>query len=129
MRNFLAYTFILFLGALSAGVAVAQDRPIDFSSQGANVFSAPGAQGLSLPSQASPAAVVATFLQAQGVRPATVNSLVVTKSGRSSRTGLTHLRFAQVVEGLTVHGTYVKASVHDDGGLASLIENLAPPSG
>ena len=130
MRNALIHTLVVSLAVLFASVAIAQDRPIDFSSQGANVFSAPGARGLSLPSQAAPAAVVATFLQAQGLLPATVSSLVVTSRGRSSRTGHTHLRFAQVVDGLTVYGTYVKAAVHDDGGLAHLIENLAtPPAG
>jgi VCBS repeat-containing protein len=115
------------LGAISAGAALAQDRPIDFSSRGANVFSAPGVQSLSLPSQAAPAAVVATFLNSQGHLPETVASLAVTSKGRVSRTGITHLRFAQEVAGLTVYGTYVKAAVNDDGELVHLIENLATP--
>jgi hypothetical protein len=108
---------------------MAQERPIDFSSQGANVFSAPGAQSLSLPSQAAPSAVVATFLNSQNYHPETVASLVVTSEGRTSRTGITHLRFAQEVEGLTVYGTYVKAAVNDAGELVHLIENLATPAG
>ena len=61
---------------------------------------------------------------------ATVGSLVTTSEGRVARTGLTHLRFAQEVEGLTVYGTYVKAAVNDAGELVHLIENLAtPPAG
>ena len=127
MRKALASAFVCFLGAISVGAAMAQDRPIDFSSKGANVFSAPGAQSLSLPSQAAPAPVVASFLHSQGYLPETVASLVVTSEGPVSRTGLTHLRFAQEVEGLTVYGTYVKAAVNDDGELVHLIENLATP--
>jgi len=128
MRKLFTYTFVCLLGAACAGTTKAQERPIDFTASGANVFGAPGAQSLSLPSQAAPAAVVASFLRARGFRPETVASLVVEKSGRVSRTGITHLRLAQEVEGLTVYGTYVKAAVNDDGELVHLIENLATPS-
>jgi len=128
MRKVFTLTFVCFLGAICAGVTEAQERLIDFSSRGANVFGAPGAQSLSLPSQAAPAVVVATFLRSRGFRPETVASLVVKKAGRVSRTGITHLRFAQEVEGLAVYGTYVKAAVNDDGELVHLIENLATPS-
>ena len=116
------------MGAICAGATKAQERPIDFSSKGANIFGTPGAQSLSLPSQAAPAAVVASFLSARGFLQETVASLVVKKAGRVSRTGITHLRFAQEVEGLTVYGTYVKAAVNDIGELVHLIENLATPS-
>jgi len=128
MRKVLASALICLLGAISAEAAIAQDRPIDFSSKGVNVFSAPGGQSLSLSSQAAPAAVVATFLHSQGYLPETLASLVVTSEGRVSRTGLRHLRFAQEVEGLTVYSTYVKAAVNDAGELVHLIENLATPS-
>ena len=102
----------VFLGAICAGATKAQERLIDFSSRGANVLGAPGARSLSLPSRAAPAVVVATFLRARGFRPETVASLVVKKAGRVSRTGITHLRIAQEVEGLAVYGTYVKAAVN-----------------
>ena len=128
MRKVLASALICLLGAISAEAAMAQDRAIDFSSKGVNVFSAPGGQSLSLSSQAAPAAVVATFLHSQGYLPETLASLVVTSEGRVSRTGLRHLRFAQEVEGLTVYGTYVKAAVNDAGELVHLIEKLATPS-
>ncbi len=128
-RLILPIAVLGFLGAICAGAAMAQDRPIDFSSKGANVFSTQGAQSLSLPSQAAPAAVVATFLNSQGYLPETVASLVATSESRVSRTGITHLRFTQEVEGLTVYGTYVKAAVNDDGELVHLIENLATPPG
>ncbi len=128
MRKVFTLTFVCFLSAICAGATKAQERPIDFSSRGANVLGAPGAQSLSLPSQAAPAAVVASFLRSRGFLPETVASLVVKKAGRVSRTGITHLRFAQEVEGFTVYGTYVKAAVNDDGELVHLIENLATPS-
>lgn len=131
MRKVLTSALICFLAATAAGTASAQDRPIDYSSKGARVFSAPGAQSLTLPSQAAPGPVVSAFLHSQGHLPETVSSLIVTSEGRVSRTGLTHLRFAQEVEGLTVYGTYVKAAVNDDGELIHLIENLVtpPPAG
>ena len=47
----------------------------------------------------------------------------------SARAGLTHFRFAQQVDGLTVYGTYVKAAVNDRGELVHLIENLAASAG
>ena len=81
-----------------------------------------------LASMPAKAATVATFLGSRGFRPETVASLVVKKAGRVSRTGITHLRFAQEVEGLAVYGTYVKDAVNDDGELVHLIENLATPS-
>lgn len=127
MGKVFASVFICFLGAISAGAATAQDRPIDFSSKGANVFNAPGGQSLTLPSPAAAPAVVADFLRGQGYLETTVGSLVTTSEGRSARTGITHLRFTQEVEGLTVYGTYVKAAVNDDGELVHLIENLATP--
>jgi len=71
--------------------------------------------------------VVASFLNSQGYLPETVGSLVTTSEGRSAHTGITHLRFAQEVEGLAVYGTYVKAAVNDDGEIVHLIENWATP--
>ena len=127
MRHVVIHAFILFLAAHSVGSAIAQDQPQDVSSASAKIFNAPGGLGLTLPSQAAPAAVVATFLNSRGYSPETVASLTVTNEGRTSRTGITHLRFAQEVEGLAVYGTYVKAAIHDDGRLVHLIENLATP--
>lgn len=40
---------------------------------------------------------------------------------------LTHLRFEQQIDGLTVFGAYVKATVNGDGQLVHLIEALATP--
>ena len=121
--------FGLFL-ALSAGTAPAQDRPIDLSSKGAKVFRGASGQGLTLPSQAAPRAVTVSFLRSQGHLPETIGSLVATGESRVARKGITHLRFAQEVEGLTVYGTYVRAAVNDRGELVHLIENLAtPPAG
>ena len=55
----------------------------------------------------------------------TVGSLVLQSENSVARTGLTHLRFTQQVEGLTVFGAYVKATVNGDGQLVHLIEALA----
>lgn len=84
-----------------------------------------GANGaaLTLPSTASPRAVVARFLREQGAAAAVAESIadVVAAPGR-----VRHVRFEQRVGGLAVYGTYVKATVSDRGELTHLIENLAP---
>jgi hypothetical protein len=112
-----------------SSAASAQGQIKDLSAQGAQVHSAGPGQGLTLPSQAAPAAVVANFLRGQGFGGQTVASLVQTVQTSNQGTGSTHLRFTQQADGLTVYGTYVKATVGGDGALTHLIENLASLGG
>lgn len=125
MHKFAALLVAGLFAALTASAAMAQERPADFRARNANIFSGPGGQALTLPSQASPPAVIMEFLRGEGYVSATVSSLVLEGENRVQRTGLTHFRFRQQVGGLTVHGAYVKATVNSDGQLVHLIEALA----
>jgi extracellular elastinolytic metalloproteinase len=102
--------------------------------EGAAPFSAPevriaratSSKGLTGTSRAATIDIVRGYLRAQGHSQATLDSLALVSEGRSSRTGVTHARFVQRVQGLDVYGVYVKASVDVSGQLTSIIENLVP---
>jgi extracellular elastinolytic metalloproteinase len=126
MHTFKAIIAAGLFAALTASAAMAQDQAASFNAQNANVHSGPSGQALTLPSQASAPSIVADFLRGEGLSGDTVGSLVL-QSENSARTGLTHLRFEQQVDGLTVFGAYVKATVNGDGQLVHLIEALATP--
>jgi len=113
--------------ALTASAAMAQDQAASFNAQNANVHSGTGGQPLTLPSQASAPSVVADFLRGEGLSGDTVGSLVLQSESSAPSNGLTHLRFGQQVDGLTVFGAYVKATVNGEGQLTHLIEALATP--
>jgi extracellular elastinolytic metalloproteinase len=94
----------------------AQNRP-SWNDRAASIHA--NEHGLTLPSSASPVAVVAQFLDAQGRDGNTVRSIAgVANNGR-------HARMEQRVNGRTVYGSYVKAAFNDQGQLVHLIENLA----
>lgn len=128
MRNFTILIVGAIFVALFSSAAAAQNSPASFRADNANVHSRPGGQALTLPSQASAPSVVAEFLGNEGLSRDTVASLVLQSENSVARTGLTHLRFGQRVEGLSVFGAYVKATVNGDGALVHLIEALARPN-
>ena len=69
---------------------------------------------------------MANFLKGRGASDATVGSLSAVSENRVARTGITHLRMEQRIDGLLVYNTYVKAAITDRGELAHLIEKIAP---
>ena len=125
MRTFKTIIAAGVFAAFTTSAAIAQDQAASFNAQNANVHSRPGGQALTLPSQASPPSVVADFLRGEGLSSDTVGSLVLQRQNSVARTGLTHLRFTQQIDGLTVFGAYVKATVNGEGELVHLIEALA----
>jgi len=96
-----------------------------WNGRAANTYRSEGVHALTLPSAASPAAVVAQFLGAKGRDAATLRSIALVSQG-SPRNGVAHSRMEQRVNGLAVYGSYVKASINERGELVHLIENLAP---
>jgi extracellular elastinolytic metalloproteinase len=79
---------------------------------------------LTLPSTASPRAVLAQHLRGQGRNQRTADSLV--ESGRRpGRAGVTHVQFEQRAAGLPVYGTYARAAFGAGGELINLAENVA----
>ena len=122
----------VFVCALSTATALS--LAVQASAQGAAPFSPPevrisrGTPGGALTVSARAAAidVVRGYLRTQGHSESTLDSLTLVSEGRSATTGVTHARFAQRVQGLDVHGVYVKASVDASGALTNIIENLVP---
>ena len=125
-------TKILGLSVLSASLALAAHAavtPLRPTQLATHVFQAQG-RPLTLPSQAAPTAVVASYLRGKGQSEATIRSLRLASQGQGSRNGEQHLRMTQEVAGLAVYDTYVKATVTPRGQLVSAIFNLAPvPAG
>ena len=78
---------------------------------------------LSLPSTASPRAVLVQYLRAQGRDEATVASIVQAGS-RAGRNGLRHAEFEQRANGMPVYGTYARAAVSQAGVLVNVVENV-----
>ena len=96
-----------------------------YHERSANIYRAEGVHALTLPSTASPTAIVGQFLGAKGRDAATLRSLALVSQG-SARNGVAHSRMEQRVSGLAVYGAYVKAAINERGELVHLIENLAP---
>ena len=112
--------------ALSAGPVLAQsatglDRSV------AQVQRSEAGRSLTTPSNASPAEIAAGYLRSRGRADAVLASLRSARSGAGAH-GVTHLRMEQVVDGLTVHGAYLKAAVNNRGELVQVIDRLAAVS-
>ena len=73
---------------------------------------------------AAPSDITAGYLRSRGRSDAVLASLRTTRSGAGAN-GVTHLRLEQVVDGLAVHGAYVKAAVNARGELVQVIDRLA----
>jgi hypothetical protein len=105
--------------------AAAQDSTLQFDQRRANALRAAPGQALTSPSGAAHASVVQAFLRAHGASAAAVAGLRQTES-RTSAAGVTHIRMEQQAGGLTVYGSYVKASINARGELVHVTEKLAP---
>jgi hypothetical protein len=96
-----------------------------WNERSANIYRSEGVHALTLPSTASPNAVVGQFLGAKGRDAATLRSIAMVSQG-AARNGVAHSRMEQRVNGLAVYGSYAKAAINERGELVHLIENLAP---
>jgi hypothetical protein len=90
----------------------------------ARIVRSPAGATLTPPSGATHGAVVAGFLRGRGLDVATAASLRQADD-RAIGVGQSQLRMEQVVDGLKVYGTYVKATFSSRGELVHLIENVA----
>ncbi|MCC6857559.1 MAG: M36 family metallopeptidase [Bryobacterales bacterium] len=105
----------------------APEQLIDLTAAGARVAAASRGQALSS-AGASPAAAVAAFLRGQNRPQAAVDTLMLDSESTDPRTGLTHLRFHQAVNGVDVYGAYVKATVNPRNELVHIVELLPDPA-
>ena len=115
-RRWSAVFLTLSLLSLPLAAQSWDDRP-------AKIHQAGGA-ALTLPSAASPTAVVARYLADSG-RDASLVSAIASVSQWRSPNGLTHAKLEQRVNGRVVYGAYGKAALNADGQLLHLIENFA----
>src|SRR5688572_18855182 len=115
----LACALLLSISLFAAG------RPIDFGADGARVHRDSDLRPLTAPSRSPRAEIVRAFLAERG-RGAAAATLQL--GGENRRGSVTHLRMRQQVAGLTVYGTYVKATLDGEGRLLSLVENTVAPS-
>jgi hypothetical protein len=129
MRNAFTIVVLVLLIAAPAGASAAgPDAPVVFDADRAVVYTARAGDALSSGEPGAMAeATVADFLGANGRDAATVASLVVTNSFVAQ--GVTHLRLAQMVDGLRIAGAYARAAVDGQGRLLHLVDNLAAVDG
>ncbi len=111
---------------LSFASQAAAQAAVPFSAPEVRIARATAAKALTGTSRAATIDIVRGYLRAQGHSQASLDSLTLVSEGRSERTGVTHARFVQRVQGLDLYGVYVKASVDASGQLTSIIENLVP---
>jgi extracellular elastinolytic metalloproteinase len=113
------------LAVLAISVAACAHGDLDDTPLDEPTTYRPGAgERLTPPTRAPAETVVRDFLRARGVPALSVDSLRV-ESTRRARTGIRHLRLAQTVGGLRIHGAYVKAAIADSGELVHLIDAAA----
>ena len=110
---------------IASSVAAQELAPLDAGA--ARVVRSPSGQTITPPSAAAHAAIVADFLSSRGLDAPTASSLRETGE-QPIGTGQTQLRMEQQVEGLSVYGTYVRATFSSRGELVHLIENVAAVS-
>jgi len=119
----------LVLGLAMAGIVSLHAQGVaDFQRPAPQIHRGSGAQPLALPGNASPVAVLAQYLRAQGRNEATAASIVAVAQSQA-RNGVAHLRLEQRVNGMLVYDGYVKASFGARGELLHVIDGLAnvPP--
>jgi hypothetical protein len=114
----LAAAFAVVFASQAAAQGRRFDPPPARTSQG------PAGGALSLPSNASPRAILAQYLRGAGHEEGTARSIVEGARNAGGR-GVTHQRFEQRAGGLPVYGTYAKASFNARGELVHVVENLA----
>ena len=79
---------------------------------------------LTLPQAGSAPAIIRDFVRDQHVGTE-LGTLATERESHLATRGLTHVRMTQEIDGLRVHGAYVKATVDDQGALVHIIDNLA----
>jgi hypothetical protein len=107
------------IAILAAAPAVATSA--ELANNPARIERAAAGKSLTAASNATPEAIVAGYMRGKGRPQAVVSSLRTTgKSTGANR--VTHLKMEQVVNGLQVHGAYVKAAINSRGELVHLID-------
>jgi hypothetical protein len=107
--------------ALSATLTAASAGAAELDRSAARVTQATAGKPLTAASKASPEAVAAGYLRGRGAAPDVVASLRVTNRSTGAN-GVKHVKMEQLVDGLKVHGAYVKAATNRRGELVQVID-------
>lgn len=127
--------FAAVLLTLSVVVPMTAQNRSSWERRPAQIYSSDARGAITMPSSASPAAVVEQFLTSHGHDATTAKSIAIgaaprgafaTESVPASDNGLLHIREDQRVDGMVVYGSYIKAALNQRGQIVHLIENLAP---
>jgi hypothetical protein len=118
----IALRLLVWLGLVAClpGAAAAQGRG-EFRTPAPRV----SRPGVDVPAATTPRAALQQLLRSQQRDEATIDSIVETSRARG-RQGMTHVRFEQRAAGLTVHGTYARLAIDQQGRLVHAVENLVP---
>jgi len=113
--------------AILAATPVVTAGAAELDRSPARITQAAAGKPLTAASRATPETIVAGYLRSRGRSPAVISSLHTTgKSTGANR--VTHLQMAQVVDGLTVQGAYVKAAINARGELVHVIDRTVAVS-
>jgi extracellular elastinolytic metalloproteinase len=109
------------LFAVSAALSVVSAGAAELDRSAARVTQAKAGKTLTAASNATPEAVVADYLRGHGRAPDVVASLQVVDRSTSAN-GVKHVQMEQQVDGLKVHGAYVKGATNQRGELVQVID-------
>jgi len=109
------------LAAVAAAISVVSASAAELDRSAARVTQAQAGKPLTAASNASADAVVTDYLRSHGRAADVVASLRVVDRSSSSN-GVKHVRMEQQIDGLTVHGAYVKGATNQRGELLQVID-------
>lgn len=118
---------ILFAVSASLSVVAVSAGAAELDRSSARVTQATAGKPLTAASNASPEAVVADYLRGHGRAADVVVSLRVVDRSTSAN-GVKHVRLEQQVDGLKVHGAYVKGTTNQRGELVQVIDRTVEVS-
>jgi Zinc metalloprotease (elastase) len=107
--------------AVSAALSIVSAGAAELDRSAARVTQAKAGKPLTTASTASPETVVANYLRGHGRAADVVDSLRVANRTTGAN-GVKHVRLEQQVEGLSLHGAYVKAATNQRGELVQVID-------
>jgi len=107
--------------AVSAAFSVMSVGAAELDRSAARVTQAKAGKPLAAASGASTEAVIANYLRGHGRAANVVDSLRVANRSTSAN-GVKHVQMEQQIDGLTVHGAYVKGATNQRGELVQVID-------
>src|SRR5262245_2168721 len=111
----------LFAVSAALSVMAVTSGAAELDRSAARVTQAKAGKPLTAASSASPEVVVSGYLRGHGRGQEVVASLRVVDRSTSAN-GVRHVKMEQQVDGLTVHGAYVKAATNQRGELVQVID-------